>query len=679
MAMMTPFFLAGLALLAVPWLIHRIRRPERETIRFSSLMFVPNIPKKVIERRKIQDVLLMLLRMFALALLALIFSRPYFTEQEGAVVVAENAQTRHLILIDVSASMSTTQLQEAKRIAKQIIGDIPQSEEVGVTLFHSTPQMLTPIGPKDGSALASLGTIIGTHHETNYPVALVEAEDQLLSDHQKPPPMIVHMISDFRRNGIPELAGGWRLSGLISFKSYLVSPSDQDNFSITDVGVRQVGETQMVAGKIKNWSLKDHARVAVRLFLDNKMIEEKYLAVNAGNASRVEFQLAQSGNFSGWLEIDRDGADIDNQRYFVWRPPRKPKVLLVTDIHPQTQYPASQFVEMALVRDWSLKKSTFPSLLADMDGFKPDLLLISSLDGLRDESGEFLLEWAGNGGKVLLTLGQVPPDAPLNKALLQPLGLTSEGPRYEQFLEQRYAMLTDINFNHPAFLSFSNAQFNDFSPIHFYNFHGLTITGEGPGTLARFHGEASLPAMVEVGIGKGRVLVWAFSPQLEWTNLPKHIKFVPLLSETVKYLNGREKEAVNHLVGNVYDPSRWDGAQAVQLADGSQQDHIQPFPLTSPGLISLNIKGRWQVTDAVNINPLEQDPSSISPEELALKLTSGSNENNGLQATATAAASRDKKVEYGYVFLMFLVIGLLIETWAQEYMTRRKTPDLQAS
>ena len=78
LALLTPLFLAGAALVAAPFLIHQIRRPEREPLRFSSHMFVPNIQREVIERKRVQHLLLLLLRMAMLILLAAAFSRPYW-------------------------------------------------------------------------------------------------------------------------------------------------------------------------------------------------------------------------------------------------------------------------------------------------------------------------------------------------------------------------------------------------------------------------------------------------------------------------------------------------------------------------------------------------------------------------------------------------------------------------
>ncbi len=671
MAMIAPFFLAGLVLLALPLLIHRIRRPEREPLRFSSLMFVPDIQKKVIERRKIQDIFLMLLRMAALALLAAVFCRPYFTVQEPESPISENAVSRHLIMIDNSASMTPSRLKRAKELANNVLDTIPNGEDVGVAVFNSDAEMLAPIRSKSTAAKDALQEIVGSFQATRYPTALLFAENQLLTDAEEQPAMTVHMISDFHRSGIPEQAGGWRLSGLISLKQYPVEGS-LDNLSLTDVGVRALSEGQLIAGKVKNHTTLDRDNVAVRLFVNGQMIEEKHLAVRSGNASRIEFSLNEKGRFSGWLELEDDDASVDNRRYFVWRPPRKPKVLIVEDMKSGSPYPASGLMAMALDNHWSLKTTQHPALIQEMGLFKPDLLLLASLQGFDEDIGRSLLAWVNEGGKMLLTLGQVPPEAPLNRTFLNPLGIRNDGARYTQSLDQRFVMMTDINFNHPIFQTFANARFNDFSSLHFYNFNQLAITGNQPTAPVKFYGETRFPAMIETSSGKGRVLIWAFSPQLEWTNLPKHIKFVPLLQETVLYLNGRERVSQSGLVGDLYDPSRWDGVQAVRGPGGFEQDGAQSFVLTEPGLISLKMNDQWQPADPVNPDPREMEPTLISPDEFALKLASVSDEGPGFQSSQFTSDSRDKKMEFGYVFLILLVLALLLETWAQEYAAKRK-------
>src|SRR5205823_7531861 len=80
MSFLNPFFLIGSLVLAVPVLIHLVRREKSEVIRFSSLMFLLKVPKRSVRQQKLKNLLLMLLRLLILALLVAAFMRPYLSE-----------------------------------------------------------------------------------------------------------------------------------------------------------------------------------------------------------------------------------------------------------------------------------------------------------------------------------------------------------------------------------------------------------------------------------------------------------------------------------------------------------------------------------------------------------------------------------------------------------------------
>ena len=61
MSFLNPFFLFGSVALAVPVLIHLVRREKSEIIPFSSLMFLLKVPKRSIRQQKMKNLLLMAL------------------------------------------------------------------------------------------------------------------------------------------------------------------------------------------------------------------------------------------------------------------------------------------------------------------------------------------------------------------------------------------------------------------------------------------------------------------------------------------------------------------------------------------------------------------------------------------------------------------------------------------
>lgn len=101
MAFLAPLFFIGLAAIAVPVIVHLIQRERKDIIEFPSLMFIQKIPYQSVERRRIHNWPLLLLRTAAMALLVAAFSRPFFTEDPvSAASVATSGAREVMILLD---------------------------------------------------------------------------------------------------------------------------------------------------------------------------------------------------------------------------------------------------------------------------------------------------------------------------------------------------------------------------------------------------------------------------------------------------------------------------------------------------------------------------------------------------------------------------------------------------
>src|SRR3954451_12092708 len=104
MTFLTPLFLAGLAAIGIPVLIHLIQREKKRVVEFPSLMFVRRIPYQSVRRRRIRHWALLLLRAAAIALIVFAFARPFVHQSASAATVTVGAREL-VILLDQSASM----------------------------------------------------------------------------------------------------------------------------------------------------------------------------------------------------------------------------------------------------------------------------------------------------------------------------------------------------------------------------------------------------------------------------------------------------------------------------------------------------------------------------------------------------------------------------------------------
>jgi hypothetical protein len=96
MSFLAPLFFVGLAAVAVPIFVHLIQRERKDIIEFPSLMFLQRIPYQSVERRRIHNWFLLLLRIGAMALVVAAFSRPFFTSTAATAVGSHRSErSRH--------------------------------------------------------------------------------------------------------------------------------------------------------------------------------------------------------------------------------------------------------------------------------------------------------------------------------------------------------------------------------------------------------------------------------------------------------------------------------------------------------------------------------------------------------------------------------------------------------
>ena len=339
MGMLLPLFVAGIALLAVPFFVHRIRRPEREVQRFSSLLFVPDIKRDVIERRRLQHVPLMLLRMLLLLLLALAFSRPYIEENLRAVFAPEPSAAFHIVALDASASMAAEGvMEEAIERARALVDSLPSAERVGVLFFDEQSELVAPIydiaDPEVGSAQRAFEVLAGGRagwRATDYAAVLQDAEGLLAAVGDENARRIVHLISDFQESAMPQI-DDWRLASAIELNPVYVGSEVMDNLAVQDALVRVLATGEMqVRARIKNWSPAIDRRAEVALVIDGERLEVQERVLAPASASQFTFTIPEQkgANTAGYIELGADALMRDNRFYFAWNPPAIERVHLL--------------------------------------------------------------------------------------------------------------------------------------------------------------------------------------------------------------------------------------------------------------------------------------------------------------------------------------------------------------
>ncbi|NIP83404.1 MAG: hypothetical protein GWM90_30930, partial [Gemmatimonadetes bacterium] len=92
LAFLAPVFLAGLAALAIPVLIHLANRPRKQVVEFPSLMFLERVEYRASSRRRLRDLVLFTLRSLALVLVAAAFARPYLDRPDAPATAPDGGR-----------------------------------------------------------------------------------------------------------------------------------------------------------------------------------------------------------------------------------------------------------------------------------------------------------------------------------------------------------------------------------------------------------------------------------------------------------------------------------------------------------------------------------------------------------------------------------------------------------
>src|SRR5712691_6673032 len=101
LSFLSPVFLAGAAMAAVPIVLHLLKREPEARVKFAVVNLLKQAPVEHTEKRHLRELLLLALRMAALVLLALAFARPFFAT--GAAVGASGVT---VVALDTSYSLS---------------------------------------------------------------------------------------------------------------------------------------------------------------------------------------------------------------------------------------------------------------------------------------------------------------------------------------------------------------------------------------------------------------------------------------------------------------------------------------------------------------------------------------------------------------------------------------------
>ena len=170
MSFLAPLYLAGAALVALPIVLHLLRRDVAPPVAFTAVRLLKKTAVDRSRRHRLRDLLLLAARVAALLLLAASFARPYRA--------AAGAAPLTVVAIDRSFSMGAAgRMDRARALAREAVDAAPGP--VAVIAFDDHAEVVAPPGSASAARTAIDGVAAG-FGSTRYGAALDRAADLLL-------------------------------------------------------------------------------------------------------------------------------------------------------------------------------------------------------------------------------------------------------------------------------------------------------------------------------------------------------------------------------------------------------------------------------------------------------------------------------------------------------------------
>jgi Aerotolerance regulator N-terminal/von Willebrand factor type A domain len=699
MSFLAPAFFLGLAAVAVPILIHLIQRERKEVIHFPSLMFLRRIPYQSVQRRKIHNWLLLLLRCAAIALLVLAFARPFLKQDPNRVSAASNGAREVVILLDHSASMGYgDHWEKAKAAASRVVSGLGGGDRATLVLFATgEEEALRATSNRSALEEAIAGAKV-TSDATRYGPALRYAQS-VLSRSSLPRKEAV-LISDFQKTGwaqheeihLPEGATLTPVSVATPGTSNVwVSKADfaREPFS----GAERVTVTVLLT----NRGASAVAHLPVKLEIDGHEVEGRFVDLDPNSSGSVTFRpvTVAEANIRGVVRAGSDQLPADNTFFFVLSPSRPVSVLVVGGNDAPAD--SNLFLTTALEqgRAPSFKADAVPvSRVTSASLEHRSVVVLNDVAGLPDSTAALLQQFVEQGGGLFVAAGERTRWGGAASALLPgTLGGMVDRP----VVQGRFGT---VEYSHPVFELFQQPRNGDLRSAPFYRYRVLTPAPTDT-VLARFDDGAV--AMAERRLGAGRILAFTSSLDTSWNLLPRAPVFVPLVQLSFRYLAQYEDPAAWYTVGRMLDVSAPVGqlvregavsdsksgprkTSGVVVAPSGEQTTlgeggVASIPLEEQGFYSARMQGtgdRRPYNVAVNIDPTESDLTPMEANEFVVSATGRPATVTGLGQSLEHPELTPADVEKKQRLWWFLLFAGVVALLGEALLSNRLSPKFGA-
>jgi len=608
-------------------------------------MFLQPSPPRLTRRSRLEHLLLLLLRCVVFCLLALGFSRPFI--KKALPPPPPTAARRTLVLVDTSASMRRANLWlDARKKAESVFRGASPADQLALYTFDRQIRPLvtfdqwntTPISERSSFASAKLAETSPGWSSTALAHALVAAAEALSekgADSAIQQRSSIILITDLQEGSHLEPLQGYEWPKGITVSIQTLKPNHTSNASLQLLADSPDAEPN--PSTLNNQPSTTSIRLRVSNNPGSKLEQFKLgwaapgthsfaatpldIYVPAGQSRIISLPFDPSTpnpqpttNSSSIIPhpssilLTGDEEDFDNTIYVIPPEPMRLAVLYLGSDSSKDPHQPLYFLERAFqetrrqivqIQSRLPDAADIPSVIHQSPTVNP---LIIVTDPLRDDLARALHDEIV-GGKTLLFAPKADDSAATLAHVLALSDLRFQSPASNDkspTTTRSYSMLGQIDFQHPLFAPFADPRYSDFTKIHFWKYRHLDASAiPGARIIAKFDNDH--PALIEVPLGKGRVIILTSTWRPEDSQLALSSKFVPLLYSLLDFAGPSAPAPIEYHVGDPI-PS----LETPQKPATVTRSPDQFFP--APGIYSNRF--------AVNLDPSESRTQPLPADQL---------------------------------------------------------------
>ena len=668
-----PIFLWGLLAVPLPVLLHLFFRRRKAKIAFSTLQFFHRQKRYLAHRRRLREILLLLIRTLALLFLVLALSKVLLQSLPASLA----ARTNVALLLDDTLSMDrklgsgTTAFALAAQKADELLNTLSEGDAASLAFLSGRPGIALTRKRQAVRQLLEDARVTGA--TGSYGAGLKQALTDLAADGN--PNREVFVISDFQSNQAPSEPVA--LEGAKGLRVYLLPVSGSpDNLSVERVPLstrpQMVNRSMAIPYEIRNHG-ENGLETEVSLRIGTETVRTETVSVPAGGTlkGRFEYVPLRAGVLSGSVQIVDRNLDLDNRRFFTVNVSENIRALLLeSDILSRVR--PFHFLKLAIdpaggeALNGIQTEQGFIQELVPKELEKHHVVVLANPQPLTAQAAAMLARYLEGGGTVIAFAGgEVTPStfAAFQNAKVQSL-----------FGERKQADFSGLTFKGAL------AGLNDLLQMDLVKWQRLHALNPSPAAtvLAESHGQA---VMAEEKIGSGSFIACAFSIRRDTGNWPELKSFPIAMIHLLTYAAHDPQQNAGVACGNLLRLTALasaDTRMALRHSDGT----LFELPVEKG---EAAFADTWQpgVITAERASPRSAAVNPVPAESALTQLGAGKLQGivQGKASVLKTDAALDSQVrnyrrgsDLTGLFLFLVMVLLLLETLlGNTYLSRNKT------